>query len=283
MANDPHAAGAASSADSNWVITDGNQRREVAFGKVDNNLSYLLGASQLLYLVPPLTFGTLGAPMRKPWRHQSERRKWQQVPMDQAPSNQNRPKGGVSVRRQPGDRMGGIIDPRLSKSVGVDHIRPSGRTKHNRYHSTRRLCTTSEHRMGGHHNGSRIRPPVHSRAKYPVRVSVAPGKSLHLRITIDATRPSKPVNPPQGAGITEVSIPGITFQPAMQLPSDEVAAFSAAGRPPAIVSISDPVTNPNLDFTGPIAAVEPAARRFLLPKPCLPRSLERRYPRPVHA
>ena len=33
-----------------------------------------------------------------------------------------------------------------------------------------------------------------------------------------------------------------------------------------IVSINDPVTNPNLDFTGPVATVEPVARKFVLPK-----------------
>ena len=61
LANDPHAGRAASNAGANWVITDGNQRRAVAFGKVEDNLSYLLGASQLLYRFPPLTYGTLGA------------------------------------------------------------------------------------------------------------------------------------------------------------------------------------------------------------------------------
>ena len=101
----------------------------------------------------------------------------------------------------------------------------------------------------------------------PVRVSVAPGTTLHLKITIDATRKnSKPVHPPQGAGITEVSIPGIAVQPAMQLPTDELATFSGAARAQPMLSISDPVTNPNLDFTGPIATVEPAARKFVLPK-----------------
>ena len=61
LANDPHAADAASSADATWVITDGNQRRAVAFGKVEDNVSYLLGAGQLLYRFPPLTYGSLGA------------------------------------------------------------------------------------------------------------------------------------------------------------------------------------------------------------------------------
>ena len=61
LADDPHAADAASSADATWVITDGNQRRATAFGKVEDNVSYLLSARQPLYRFPPLTYGSLGA------------------------------------------------------------------------------------------------------------------------------------------------------------------------------------------------------------------------------
>ena len=52
----------------------------------------------------------------------------------------------------------------------------------------------------------------------------------------------------------------------MQLPSDELAAFSGPASAAPILSFNDPVTNPNLDFTGPIATVEPIARKFILPK-----------------
>ena len=77
---------------------------------------------------------------------------------------------------------------------------------------------------------------------------------------------ARPVHPPQGAGITDIAIPGITFKPAMQLPSDELAAFSGPASAAPLLSFNDPVTNPNLDFTGPIATVEPVARKFILPK-----------------
>ena len=43
------------------MITDGNQRRAVAFGQVEDNVSYLLGAGQVLYRFPPLAYGPLGA------------------------------------------------------------------------------------------------------------------------------------------------------------------------------------------------------------------------------
>ena len=68
---------------------------------------------------------------------------------------------------EPVDRLGGVIDPIIGKSVGFDHVRPRGPTDINRHHSTGRLCTTSDYRVGDHHNGSRIRPPVHSSAEYP--------------------------------------------------------------------------------------------------------------------
>ena len=75
-----------------------------------------------------------------------------------------------------------------------------------------------------------------------------------------------PRHPPQGAGITDIAIPGVNFKPAMQLPSDELAAFSRPASAAPLLSFNDPVTNPNLDFTGPIATPAPVARKFILPK-----------------
>ena len=42
----PTAAGVASSSGSTWAITDGNQRRAISFGQIDNAYSYLLGPGQ---------------------------------------------------------------------------------------------------------------------------------------------------------------------------------------------------------------------------------------------
>ena len=267
LANDPHAAGAASNAGANWVVTDGNQRRAVAFGKVDDNLSYLLGAGQVLYRFPPLTYGTFGAPDAQTVA----------APIGVAQVSASS-YGSSTLQLEPSEGPSSAFDGNPSTAWVASSIRQSANqsisiTFDRAVPLTSIVVTPLD--------DSAQRPTIKwvtittdrgSVRRYipvrnaPVRVSVTPGKTLHLRITIDATRPnSKPANPPLGAGITEVAIPGITFQPAMQLPSDELATFSGATRAQPVLSINDPVTNPNLDFTGPVATVEPVARKFVLP------------------
>ena len=268
LADDPHAGDAASSSNSTWVITDGNQRRADSFGKVSDNVSFLLGAKQLLYRFPPLGYGSLGATDSQTVAAPTG------AAIVAATSY-----GSTSLEPEPSEGPASAFDSNPSTAWVASSIRGSV----NQWVSItfgRAIPLTSIAITPL--DDSAQRPSIEwvtittdrgSVRRYvpvrntPVRVSVAPGKTLHLKITIDATRPnSKPADPPQGAGITRVAIPGITFQPAMQLPSDELAAFSGAAHAPSTLSINDPVTNPNLDFTGPIATVEPIARKFTLPK-----------------
>ena len=46
LARDPDAGGVASAPGATWAVTDGNQRRAVTFGQIDNGYSYLLGPGQ---------------------------------------------------------------------------------------------------------------------------------------------------------------------------------------------------------------------------------------------
>ena len=268
LANDPHAAGAVSNAEANWVITDGNQRRAVAFGKVEDNLSYLLGASQLLYRFPPLTYGTLGAPDAQTVASpigaaqvaaSSYGSSTLQLEPSQGPSSAFDGNPSTAwVASSIHSSVNQWVSITFDRAVPLTSIAITPLVDSARRPTVQWVTITTD-------RGS-VRRYIPLR-NTPVRVSVAPGQTLHLKITIDATRHnSTPANPPQGAGITEVAIPGIAFQPAMQLPTDELAAFSGAARAQPIVSINDPVTNPNLDFNGPIATVEPVARKIVLPK-----------------
>ena len=268
LANDPHADGAASSAGANWVITDGNQRRQVAFGEVEDNLSYLLGARQLLNPSQPLGYGTLGA-------------------LDA--QTVATPIGAAEVAASTYGSNPLKLEPSEGPLSAFDGNPSTAWVASSNRHSVSQWVSITFQRALPLTSiaitpliGSPQRPTIKwvtittdrgSVRRYiparnaPVRVSVAPGTTRHLMITIDATREKgAPAHPPQGAGITEVSIPGIAIQPAMQLPTDELATFSGAARAQPTLSISDPVTNPNLDFTGPITTVEPAARKFVLPK-----------------
>ncbi len=99
----------------------------------------------------------------------------------------------------------------------------------------------------------------------PVKVAVVPGETSQLTIGIAKVWKSH-TEYLEGAGITEVAIPGVTFHPAMRLPTVGLARFSGAGANPPILSLSDPVDNPNLDFSGPVTPAQPIARKFELPK-----------------
>ena len=268
LADDSYAADAASSADATWAITDGNQRRAVSFGRVSDNVSYLLGSGQVLYRFPPLSYGSLGAADAQTVAAPAG------VDYVAAASY-----GSTTLQPDPSEGPASAFDGNASTAWVASSIRGSVNQwvsiTFDRAVPMTSIAITpldnSAHRPSIEwvtittDRGSVRRYIPESNS--PVNVSVAPGKTLHLRITIDATRPnSKPAHPPQGAGITNVAIPGFTFQPAMQVPSDELAAFSGPARAAPVLSFNDPVTNPNLNFAGPIATVEPIARKFILPK-----------------
>ena len=114
----------------------------------------------------------------------------------------------------------------------------------------------------------RVLPP--GRKSY--RLSVAPGKSKHLRLTIAGVR----VNHrgieratgvvPLGAGISGISIPGISFEPRMLLPDDESATFSKPDAQPAVVSFHRPLSNENLSLSLSSTDDPNMARLFTVPE-----------------
>ena len=268
LADDPHAANAASSADATWVITDGNQRRATAFGKVEDNVSYLLSARSPIYRFPPLTYGSLGATDAQTVA----------APIGAALVAASS-YGSTTLQLEPSEGPASAFDGDPSTawvassilkslkqwiSITFDRAVPLTSIAITPLDDSAQRPSIEWVTIKTDRGSVRRYIPVRNT---PVKVSVAPGKTVHLKITIDASRPStRPANPLQGAGITDIAIPGITFKPAMQLPSDELAAFSGAARAAPILSFNDPVTNPNLDFTGPIATAEPIARKFILPK-----------------
>jgi arabinofuranan 3-O-arabinosyltransferase len=268
LADDSHAGDAASRVDATWVITDGNQRREVAFGKIDDNLSYLLGPNQLLYHYPPLTYGssgeidaqTVAAPLGAASVSASSYGSTTLLP-DPSEGPASAFDGDPStawVASGAGQSIGQWVSITFDRAIPLTRIAITPLDDSPKRPSLKRAIITTD-------SGSVLRSIPEGNS--PVWVSVAPGLTRHLKITIDSVRSSIERSVPHlGVGITDVTIPGVRFRPAMQLPRDEESAFSGAARNSPIVSIDDPVTNPNLDFTGPISSGEPIARRILLPK-----------------
>jgi arabinofuranan 3-O-arabinosyltransferase len=268
LAKDPHKAGAASSINATWVITDGNQRRATSFGRIDDNISYLLGPDQGSNGSTPLTYGSLGATDAETVA----------APIGAA-SVSATSYGSTPLLPEPSDGPASAFDGNpstawvatgTSMSVGqsvsitFDRAIPLTSIAITPLDDSPRRPSLKWVTIYTAQGSDRQYIPVRNT---PVRVAVVPGKTQYLAILIDAVRPStKPSVPPLGAGITDVTIPGVTFQLAMQLPSDELRAFSGATRNSPVISFSDPVMNPNLDFTGPIAGEEPIARKFVLPR-----------------
>ena len=100
------------------------------------------------------------------------------------------------------------------------------------------------------------------------RLSVSPGSTRHLKVTIAGARsaPTIPGNIVSGAGISSISIPGVAFHPRMLLPDDESAAFSSPTSQASVVAMNRPITNANLDL-GLTSTDDPGMdREFKLPK-----------------
>ena len=268
LAKDPHAAGAASSVGATWAITDGNQRRAVSFGLIDDNLSYLLGPDQGPFSSIPLTYGSLGASDAQTVA----------APIG-ALSVLSSTFGSTPLILEPSEGPTSAFDGNPATAwVAADVDKSVGQWVSITFDRAVPLTSIVITPL----DDSPARPSIEwatittdrgSVTRYipvrntPVSVNVVPGSTQHLMITIAGVRPATKASIPRlGAGIRDVSIPGVTFRPAMQLPSDESAAFSAATRNPPILSVNDPVTNPDLAFSGPTTSVEPFARRFLLPK-----------------
>ncbi len=270
LARDPYAAKVASSSQATWAITDGNQRRAVLFGQIDNNQSYLLGADQRIR----------GRPTN--------------IPLDYAvTSGKNSetvasPIGAASVSASSYGSNTLINEPSEGPASAFDHDPSTAWVAASANHSIGQSITiTFDHPIllttiaVTPLVGTPQRPSIEAIivktdrgsvtrvlpvATQPVRVSVAPGRTRQLSIVIKSTRSSRhPATPHMGAGIVDIGIPGVAFRPAMRLPTDELAAFSASVGRSAVVNVDDPVTNPNLDFTGPMAAEPPIARKFALP------------------
>jgi arabinofuranan 3-O-arabinosyltransferase len=272
LAKDPEATGAASSPGATWAVTDGNQRRAVSFGQIDNSDSYLLGPGQrpggssaaipLNYqVVSGSDTQTVSAPIGA-----------SSVAATSVGSSPlfNEPSEGPDsafdgdpttawVATAAGQSVGQSLSITFDRAIPLAWIAVTPLNDTTMRPSIRRITVTTD-------RGS-VHPTIPDRDA-PVGVDVAPGSTRHLTITIDAVRP--PTTPsfigPLGAGITDVAIPGVSFHSAMRLPIDDPVDSSGASRNSIMVNLDAPVTNPNLDFIDRTTLLEPIPRKVVLPQ-----------------
>jgi arabinofuranan 3-O-arabinosyltransferase len=272
LAKDPDASGTASSPGATWAITDGDQRRAVSFGQIDNAYSYLLGPGQRPGgSAPgvPLDYQVVSGPGTQTVSSPIGASSDAATSVGSSPLYNEPAEGPDSafdadpftawVATAADDSVGQSLSITFDRSIPLSSI---GITPLDNSQIRPRITRVTLATDAG---VVQRNLPVRNA---PIDVSVAPGETRHLTITIDAVRP--PARPsfigPLGAGIINVTIPGVTFRSAMQLPTDELAAFSGGSSRPVMVNIDAPVTNPNLDFIDPTSLVAPIPRKFDLPR-----------------
>jgi arabinofuranan 3-O-arabinosyltransferase len=273
LAGDSLAAGVAKTDRATWAITDGNQLRDVGFGGIRNNVSYLLGPGQTaiprpggvpraFIVVPGTQHETIEAPIGAASVSASS---FGATPLFSQPSAgpasafDGLSKSGWTADAA-NDSVGQWVSIRFThpKYLSSIHITPvigSAQQPTVRY-----VKITTD-------RGSVVRYlPV---TNHPVRLTVAPGITRDLKITIESVRAAS--EPARGgiilsAGISDIQVPGINFRENMKVPDDESRAFSAAHSAPPIITFTRPLTNANLSL-GISATDDPyMARTFSIPR-----------------
>ena len=268
LSKDPDRGPAATAHDATWVMTDGNQRKVTAFGHIDNNQTYLLSLGQPTQVVPGtlLTYVPLGssasqtvaAPIGAVSVNASS---YGSNPLVNAPTEgpmaafDGNP-GTAWVTDSAANSLHQWLSITLPRPVDLRSIHITPLAGSNRPELETLAIMTDRGTVHRH-------LPATGSA---VSLTVAPGPTRNLKITIAAVYPpAHKAATPIGAGIVDVSIPGLTIHPAMQLPTDELSTFAADGRPDPVVVLEDAVSNPSFDFAQPLASPPLYDRRFTLP------------------
>jgi len=273
LSDDPLAKGVSSSPEATWAITDGNQRREVSFGGIRNNESYVVGKNQKppdepagvpadYAVVPGVSHETVEAPIGAASVSASS---FGSTPLvddpDQGPSAAFDGNPNTEwVADSKNDSVGQWVSITFKRPLDLSTIAITPLVGSRTQPTVSRVTITTDRG-----SVSRFLP----RTKSPVPLSVPQGETRSLKVTITAVRPA--TERAQGgiilsAGIVDIAIPGVQYQPQLETPDDEAATFSGAGRSAPVVAFGRPIQNANLSL-GLDSTDDPAmARGFVLPK-----------------
>jgi arabinofuranan 3-O-arabinosyltransferase len=272
LAGDPHGGAAAAKAPgATWADTDGNQRREQAYGQIRDNYTYILGPKQRAPALPdhapdvPLNLAVVSGVA-----HQTVA-----GPIGAAAVSASS-FGSTTLSLDPAEGPAAALSPYPTIAwVASDVDNSTGQwVQINFLHSTK-LDTIELHPLTDTPGRPRVTKVTISTSKGSVERTVQPGvnkvtvphgSSTWLRITLTKVQPAR-INVegiPLGAGLTGVAIPGVSFQLAYRLPSDEVAAFG--GSKQVLYSFNAPLSNPNLDLNASSDDDPQMIRRFTVPR-----------------
>ena len=238
LAGDVLARGVPIVANATWAITDGNQRRDVGFGGVRNNTSYLLGPGQSAGSKPahiPLTYSVTSGT-----QHETV-----EAPIGAAAVTAS--SYGSSLVAQPTEGPYSAFDGNPSTAWVADATDNSiGQWISIRFDHPVPLTTITVTPLAGSPQQPRVSQLTISTDRgstkrvlpdtsSPVRLTVPPGKSRYLKITIAGVRPPSQILPAGiavGAGIAHIDVPGVSFQQNMKVPEDEAASFHWSSKEP---------------------------------------------------
>ena len=272
LSGDQDARGVAAAPGATWAITDGNQRTTTAFGTIRYNQSYLLGAGQELPTAQPdipdgfnvVSGGahqTVEAPIGAKSVAASSFGATALVSLpDEGPAAafDNDPYTSW-VANVANNSVGQWVSITFDKPILLSTITVTPVPGSAQQPTITRIKITTD--RGTVYRGL---PP----GQRSYRVSVSPGHSRHLKVTLTGVTPA--TKPTLGgivlsAGITGIAIPGVSFQPRMLLPNDESARFSTP-ESQTVVALERPIANYNLGL-GLAGTDDPdMSREFSIPR-----------------
>jgi arabinofuranan 3-O-arabinosyltransferase len=273
LSGDPKSVGVDRATKATWAITDGNQRRDTAFGDVTENESYLLGPGQTVRTAQP------GVPTSY------------NVVSGSSHETVSDPIGGDTVSASSFGSSYLNYDPSQGPASAFDGdnstvwVANAGQDSVGQWvqitfpHKMRVATIILTPLRGGLTQpeitrvristdlGSVVRNvPPHVKS---VKLSTPAGSTRHMRVTIESVKPGRNVKASGillGAGIRDIEIPGVTFLPRMKVPTDELSEFKGSDHKSSVVSFSRTIANPNFEL-GEEATDDPQmARLFDLPR-----------------
>ena len=254
LSGDPKAQGVDREGSATWAITDGNQLRDTGFGSLRYNDSYILSPGEVLPSAPPNVPTSF------------------QVVDGLEHETVEDPVGAASVSASSYGSSYLIDDPAQGPASAFDNERSTAWVADAADHSIGQwVAITFPYKIPMSHitlsplRGGRAQPVV-SRVTITtdngsvvrtippgvgsVRLSLRAGRSHYLRVTIDAVRGG--LSPAQnggfvvGAGIANIAIPGVKFEPRMKVPSDEIVRFRGSYTQPTSGGVQQRGRQPQL-------------------------------------
>jgi arabinofuranan 3-O-arabinosyltransferase len=273
LAGDPQAGRPPNAADATWAITDGNQRRDVQYGGVRNNSSYLLGPDQtssskavgvpLTYLVVPGTSrqtveSPIGAASASASSYGSSTLYAQPVNGPYAAFDNDA--NTAWIANATNGSVGQWVSITFDRPVPLSTISVTPLIGSPLQPVITKVTITTE-------RGSVTRRLPDRSVTSQLDVPKGPSKYLKLSIAAVRTMQTPSGGLDLGAGIVDIHVPGVSFRENMRVPDDESAALGSPQRKNPVIVFDRPLLNQNLLLGSGVSDDPEVARTFAIPQP----------------